>query len=279
MTVYRASLRSLVTALSAITLSVAGARCDQHQTAAPNAVSLADASVAVTPRRIAHDAGPPADRGTVRRVITFYRWQSTERGDETTDNQPIEHGTPKLHVILEVHRGPANEGWITVAGIPGAVSIPESRRMRPLGSQGEWHVPAGLHTEYSLEQFGGDVRGDEPIRVFLANAPEQRVDLALAATPVSVRLPVEGTLPATPSAAAGQYDAIVVFVIPMTNRRNGRYLVEAVDMLPEPGGFAANGVMTRIPTGPEIERYARWMRQRNGIGHTPPPVPMAPIDR
>ncbi|MEI8259182.1 MAG: hypothetical protein WCJ30_26230 [Deltaproteobacteria bacterium] len=269
---------SILGFLPAIAFSLPGLHCDRSESVATGATA-ADTGVAVTPRPVARDAGPPADRPVVRRVITFYRWQSTDPGNETTDNQPIEHGTPKLHLVLEIHRDPANEGWITVAGIPGAVSVPESRRMRPLASQGEWHVPAGVHTEYSLEQFGGDVRGDEPVRVFLANAPGQHVDLPIAASPQSTRLPENGTLRATPSAAAGQYDAIVVFVIPMTNRRNGRYLIEAVDMLPEPGGFAANGVMTRAPTDPEIERYARWMRARDGIGHSPPPIPMAPIDR
>ena len=138
-----------MTALAALAID-----CDQH----PNdtaAHAEADAAHVATPA-IARDAGPPADRTSVRRVMTFYRWQSTERGDESTDNQPIEHGTQLLHLVVDVHRDPSNQGWVTVAGIPGSVTIPENRRMRPLASQGDWHVPPGVHTEYSLEQFGGD---------------------------------------------------------------------------------------------------------------------------
>jgi hypothetical protein len=40
------------------------------------------------------DAGPPADRLAVRRVVTFYRWSSTEPGNESTHGESIEHGTP-----------------------------------------------------------------------------------------------------------------------------------------------------------------------------------------
>lgn len=266
------------TRFSIVALSLLAMRCSSRGTAVPG-TPRTDSAVNITPHSVARDAGPRADRGAVRRVVTFYRWQRTEPGNDTTENQAIEHGIPKLHLVVEVHRDPANEGWLTVAAIPGAVSIPENRRMRPLGSQGEWHVPAGVHTEYSLEQFGGELRTDEPVRVLLASDPGHRMDLPIAAIPAGARLPVDGTLRATPSAAAGQYDALVVFVIPMTNRHGGRYLVEAIDLLPEPGGFAANGVMSRAPTGPDLERYTRWMRDRNGIGHSAPPVPMTPIDR
>jgi hypothetical protein len=143
----------------------------------------------------------------------------------------------------------------------------------------DWHVPQDVHTEYSMEQFGGEFRGDEPLRVFLASAPNERIDVPVGTTPAPVRVPANARLAATSMAPVGQYDAILVFEAPMTNRRGGRFLLEAVDMLPQPGGFPANGVMTHAPTAAEIERYARWMRDRNGIGHSDPPIPLSPIDR
>ena len=268
-------MRSTSTTL-AIALAFASlAACDKS---ASTGNTAQEAPPRPTPPAVAvRDAGPPADRTIVRRVITFYRWQSTEPGGP--DGQGIEHGAAKLHLVLEMHRDPSNQGWVTVSGLAPTVNIPESARFRSSNGASEWHVPPGIHTEFSLEQFGGEMRGDEPVRVFLASAPGTRVDLPIAPTPAPLRLPATATLPATSQAATGQYDAIVVFVIPMSNRHGGRYLLEAVDMLAQPGGFPANGVMSHAPSASEIERYARWMRDRNGIGHSEPPIALAPIDR
>lgn len=232
-----------------------------------------------TPTAPSTDARPPADVITVRRVITLYQWNRTEPGNETTQHQSIEHGTPKLHLVVEVHRAPDNQGWITVGAIDGRVAIPENTRMRPLASTGTWHVPREGHTEFSLEQFGGELRSGEPIRVLLNSTPDTPVDLPVGPTPTMVKLPASGTLPATPRAAVGQYDAIVVFVVPVTSRRGGRYLLYALDLLPQPGGFAASGVMRHMPTSREIQRYLQWIRDPNGMARArKPPIPMHPID-
>lgn len=227
------------------------------------------------------DASAPADRVAARRVVTFYRWSSTEPGDERTRGESIEHGTPKLHLVFEAHRGPDDRGWITVAALPGSVSVPENTRMRPLiPPSSDWHVPRDGYTEYSLEQFGGEVRSDEPIQVFLASAPEERQTLVPSAEPTFLRLPRANTLPATSRAATGQYDAIVIVLVPVTNRRGGRYLIYALDMVAQPAGFAANGVMTRAPSVQEIGRYAAWMRDPNGMNRDRnPPISVHPIDR
>lgn len=182
--------------------------------------------------------------------------------------------------MFEAHRDPQNRGWITVGALGAGVAIPESVRMRPLSQTSEWHVPRDGHTEYSLEQFGGEIRADEPVQVLLASAPSERHPLRVGNAPEMVRLPASGTLPATTNAAVGEYDAIAVVLVPVATRRGGRYLIYALDLLPQPGGFAASGVMTRMPTSQDLERYAGWMRDPQGMGRgRPPPLPLTPIDR
>jgi hypothetical protein len=96
-----------------------------------------------------------------------------------------------------------------------------------------------------------------------------------------VRAPAGGgTLPSTPRAALGEYDAIVLVTVPVTNRHGDRYLVYALDLAAEPGGFAADGVMTHEPSAQELDRYTRWMRDPHGMALShDPPIAMSPIDR
>jgi hypothetical protein len=258
------------------------AACDRPSTESPStATTLEHTNGTAPPTRVRlPDAGPPADRPTVRRVVTLYHWNSTEPGNETTHGESIEHGTPKIHLVFEVHRDPTEQGWVQVGAIGGAISIPESVRMRPLASSGEWHVARGMYTEYSLEQFGGELRSEENIQVYLAASPAQKQTLTVGTTPTMVRLPATGTLPTTPRAASGQFDAIVIVVIPVNSRRGGRYLVYALDLLPEAAGFSANGVMTHAPSAGEIEQYVHWMRDPHGMGRDRnPPIAMQPIER
>ncbi len=258
--------------------------CDSPRSPATQGAGAAEstdsgsAAVAVVRPDTAQPMAP--DRMTARHVITFYRWVSTE-APTPTNPDPTEHGMPKLHFVVEVHRNPQGEGWVTLAALAGTTSIPENRRFQSTSPAGnEWHVPPGGITEYQVEQFGGDVRGNEPIRAFLASALNDRVTLPISATPQPIRLPATATWPVGPRSVLGQFDAIVVILVPVTGRRGGRYLVYALDMLAQPGGFSANGIMDHVPSTDEIMRYTRWMRDRNGMNRDRnPPIAMQPIDR
>jgi hypothetical protein len=242
------------------------------------------AEAPAVPATVAHptarDAGPSANRVSMRQVVTVYRWQSTEPGTAATGGQSIEHGSPLVHLVFEVHRDRQDRGWVQLGALAGGVAIPESTRMRPVSPTATWHVPSDVHNEFTLEQTGAQFRGDEPIRVFLAGAPVAPQDIVPGEIPTTVRVPQSDTLPANPRAAVGQYDAIVVAVIPVTNHHGGRYLVYALDLLPQFGGFPASGVMTRMPTAQDLDRYGRWMRDPNGMARDrTPPIAMMPIDR
>jgi hypothetical protein len=216
-----------------------------------------------------------------RHVVTFYRWRATEPGDDSTRGESIEHGIPRLHLLIEVHRDAEQKLYLKVAGLSGDVRIPQSARMRSdAPPSATFEIPRDGFTKYSLEQFGGEMRGGEPVRVLLSTRPGAREVLATGTTPSYLRLPAEGAIDGGSAPQIGQVDAVVIFVIPVVSRRGGRYLVHAVDMNAEPGGFAANGVMVRNPTDGELTRYVQWMRDRNGMGRDRnPPIALRPIDR
>ncbi len=248
--------------------------CDSPRApAAPPAPS--DARVSVR----APDPPPPADRTVTRTVLSFFHWLRTDPPAPGED-QGVDHGRVDLSLVVEVHKSPRNEGWITVGALASDVDVPEHRTLRAEGATSTWHLPSEGFNDPRKEPFGGEIRVDEPLRVYLASQPDRVVEVRPGSAPAMVRLPVEGALPASPRAAAGQFDAFVVAVIPMRNRRGGRYLLQVLDMNAQPGGFGQNGVMDHLPTRAEVDRYTAWMRDPRGMGlERRPPIAALPIDR
>ncbi len=248
--------------------------CDSPRApAAPPAPS--DARVSVR----APDPPPPADRTVTRTVLSFFHWLRTDPPAPGED-QGVDHGRVDLSLVVEVHKSPRNEGWITVGALASDVDVPEHRTLRAEGATSTWHLPSEGFNDPRKEPFGGEIRVDEPLRVYLASQPDRVVEVRPGSAPAMVRLPVEGALPANPRAAAGQFDAFVVAVIPMRNRRGGRYLLQVLDMNAQPGGFGQNGVMDHLPTRAEVDRYTAWMRDPRGMGlERRPPIAALPIDR
>jgi hypothetical protein len=266
-----------VRTLFALSLSLVAARCDKPSSR-EQAQSVTEQAPRPTP---VLDAQTPVARVLARHIVTFYRWRSTEPGNADTRGESIEHGIQKVHFVIEVHRDEAGKHALRVAGLSGDTTIPQQVRMRSEGpSSATFNVPREGFAKYSLENFGGELRNGEPIRVLLASAPSARETLSVTSSPSFTRLPTTGEITGGSAPQIGQVDAVVVFVVPVISRRGGRYLVHAIDMNAEPGGFAANGVLTHNPSDAEITRYVGWMRDRNGMGRDRnPPIAMHPIDR
>lgn len=244
----------------------------------PSAVDAAARDVPTV--RAPVDAGPAADRTLVRKAISFYRWLHTDPPTSGGDGQGIEHGTIHLTLLVEVHRNPRREGWIQIGALGAQIAVAQNPHLRAVGSTLTWSLPEDAHNDTRMEIFGGEVRTDEPVRAFLSTHPEQSVEITPANTPTMVRLPLQATLPPGAGASMGQYDTFVVVVIPMRNRAGRRYLVQALDMNAEPGGFSQNGVMAHPPSRTEVERFVHWMRDPQGAAlNRPPPIAMRPIDR
>jgi hypothetical protein len=225
------------------------------------------------------DPPPSPDRVATRTVLSFFHWTRTDPPAPGED-QGVDHGRVDLSLVVEVHKNPRNEAWITVGALAPNVDIPEHRTLRAEGSTATWHLPREGFNDARKEPFGGEIRGDEPVRVYLAAQPDHVVELRPANEPTAVRLPAEGTFAANARASAGQVDAFVVAVIPMRNRRGGRYLLQVLDMNAQPGGFGQNGVMDHLPTRAEVDRYTAWMRDPRGMGaERRPPIAALPIDR
>ncbi len=255
-------------------LSAALAGCDP-----PTAETRVTTDTGVARARVFPDAGIP-DRTVVRKTITYYHWLRTDPPVAGGDGQGTDHGRVSLTLVVEVHKNVRNEGWITVGALGPQVSIPEVVHFQSEGSTVMWHLPPDGHNDPRTEIFGGEIRSDEAIIAYFAEHSDSTVSIPAGAQPTPVRLPVSGNLAATPRASIGEFDAVVVCVIPVTNHRGGRYLVQLLDLLAEPGGFSANGVMNHIPTRSEIERYTRWLRAPAGPGRSlTPPIAIAPIDR
>lgn len=239
----------------------------------------ADAGAHATPRpQSPVDAGAPADRTLVRKTLSFYRWIRTDPPVSGGDGQGVDHGYIHMTLIVEVHRNPRREAWLSVGALGEQIAIVQNPHLRAEGSTLTWSLAEDAHNDPRMEIFGGELRRDEPVRAWLSTHNEQPVTLALGNTPTMVRLPATAMLP--PTATLGQYDTFLIVAIPMRNRRGGRYLVQVLDMNAEPGGFSQNGVMNHSPTHAEIERLTRWMRDPQGAARNrPPPIAMAPIDR
>jgi hypothetical protein len=256
--------------------------CDKSGvTAGPTST---DPTTAVVPPPIAvvRDSGAAAaDRVLARNVISFYRWRATEPGNDSTRGESIEHGIVKLHLIVESRKDAEGHNYVQCALLQGETSIPQSVRMRALNAgSSTYNVAREGFTKYSLENFGGELRANEPVQVALSTSPSARMTLTAASTPNWQRIPTTGEIAGGSAPQIGQVDAVLVFLIPVSSRRGGRVLIHALDMNAEPGGFAANGVMTRSPSDSEITRYVRWMRDRNGMGRDRnPPIAVHPIDR
>jgi hypothetical protein len=234
---------------------------------------------ATTPQR-PYDSGVPEARTLTRHIVTFYRHTATEIGNATTNGESIEHGVQHLHFVIEVVRDEQQKIALKVAALSGDTIVSQQVRMRHEGPRGgTFSVERNAYNKFTIENFGGSLRTAEPVRVLLATAPATRETLTLTSTPTFVRLPVTGSITGGSAPAIGQVDAVVVFIVPVNARRGGRYLIHAVDMNAEPGGFAANGIMTHIPTDTEITRYVQWMRDRNGMRRDRhPPIALRPID-
>ncbi len=217
----------------------------------------------------------PADRVVTRTLLSYYHWL---RSDAPLPGEPhgVEHARVDLTLVVEVHKGPTGEGWVTVGALGPNVDVPEHRYLRAEGATATWSVPAGGFNDPRKEPFGGEFRVDEPIRAYLAARPESAVTVTPGNAPDMQRLPPSGTLPITQRSGAGQYDAAVVVILPMRNRGGRRYLLQALDLAAQPAGFGQNGVMDRVPTRAEVDRYLTWMRDPRGRR---PPVAALPIDR
>ncbi|MDP3277720.1 MAG: hypothetical protein Q8Q09_21230 [Deltaproteobacteria bacterium] len=248
-------------------------RCEKLAVSGTNTVSLAPATGPVDAAVV--DSGPSV-RMLARGVSTFYRWQHTEQGDEA-----IEHGFSKLHLVVEVREDSQGQRAVFASAVHGDTSIPQQRRMRPVQpTSARWDVPRDGYTKYSMELFGGELRSGEGIRVLLAQSPGERHAVPVESGPNFVRLPPTGNIAGGINSNLGQIDAVVVFIIPVSSRRGGRYLIEAIDLNAEAGGFAANGVMNHNPSDAEIARYVHWMRDRQGMGRDRnPPIAMQPTER
>ncbi len=246
---------------------------------APRATSAPPAAPDTRAPTRAPDPPPPADRTVTRTVLSFFHWLRTDPPAPGED-QGVDHGRVDLSLVVEVHKSPRNEGWITVGALSPNVDIPEHRTLRAEGSTATWHLPAEGFNDPRKEPFGGEIRSDEPLRVYLSSQPDRVIEIRPGDAPAMVRLPTEGALPASARASAGQFDAFVVAVIPMRNRRGGRYLLQVLDMNAQPGGFGQNGVMDHLPTRAEVDRYTAWMRDPRGMGiERRPPIAALPIDR
>jgi hypothetical protein len=231
------------------------------------------------PRR-PYDSGVAEARTLARHIVTYYRHTSTEVGNATTNGDSIEHGVQHLHFVIEVARDEQQKITLKVAGLSGDTSVPQQARMRQEGPRGgTFTVERNAFNKFTIENFGGSLRTGEPVRALLASAPATRETIALTSTPTFVRMPATGEITGGSARAIGQVDAVVVFIVPVNARRGGRYLIHAIDMNAEPGGFAANGIMTHVPTDAEVTRYVQWMRDRNGMGRDRnPPIALRPID-
>lgn len=217
----------------------------------------------------------PADRVVTRTLLSYYHWL---RSDAPLPGEAhgVEHARVDLTLVVEVHKNPVGEGWVTVGALAPNVDVPEHPYLRAEGATVTWHVPSGGFNDPRKEPFGGEFRVDEPIRAYLAAQPDAAVTVTPANAPEAQRLPPSGTLPVTQRSGAGQYDAAVVVVLPMRNRGGRRYLLQTLDLSAQPGGFGQNGVMDHVPTRAEVDRYLVWMRDPRGRR---PPVAALPIDR
>jgi hypothetical protein len=259
---------------------LAVAACDKHSQNNSRATGSAETSEqAASPRR-PYDAGVAEARTLARHIVTYYRHTSTEVGNATTNGDSIEHGVQHLHFVIEVARDAQQKITLNVGGLSGDTNVPQQVRMRQEGPRGgTFSVERNAFNKFTIENFGGSLRAGEPVRALLASAPGAREIIALGATPTFVRMPATGEITGGSARAIGQVDAVVVFIVPVIARRGGRYLIHAIDMNAEPGGFAANGIMTHIPSDAEITRYVQWMRDRNGMGRDRnPPIALRPID-
>lgn len=261
---------------------LAVAACDKPQQ--PNGTgstgSATESEQGAAPRRAPYDSGVLLARTLARHIVTFYRHTSTEVGNATTNGDSIEHGMQHVHFVVEVLRDDQQKITLKVAGLSGDTTIAQQARMRPEGPRGAaFSVERDAFNKFTIENFAGSIRAGEPIRVMLGSAPATRETLALGGTPAYVRMPATGEITGGSARQIGQVDAVVVFVVPVVARRGGRYLIHAIDMNAEPGGFAANGIMTHAPSDAEITRYVQWMRDRNGMGRDRnPPIALRPID-
>jgi hypothetical protein len=225
------------------------------------------------------DAGNPDDRVVVRRTLTYYRWTRTDPA-RPGEALGIEHGTQHVTLVLEVHRDAQGGGWLQVGALGPQVAIPENAHLAPDGTSLQWRLPAEGHNDPRMEQFAGELRGDEPIRAYLWDRPESVLSVAPGPLPAFARLPASGLLPRREGMGQGRYDAALVWVLPVRTRRGGRYLLQVFDMLVEPGGFTAGGVLNHLPTRAEVDRFARWMRDPAGMNRgRPPPLALTPLDR
>ncbi len=252
--------------------------CDKPSTTTPSNV---ETTPTTNDTPVIRDSGMVAvDRVLARNVISFYRWRATEPGNDSTHGEGIENGIVKLHLVIESRKTSSGQNYLQVALLSGETSVPRSTRMRAMNAGSVvYDVPRDGYTKFSLENFGGELRA-EPIQLMLGSAPGQRMTLTAGTAPNWVRVPATGEITGGSAPQIGQVDAVLVFLIPVASRRGGRVLIHAVDMNAEPGGFAANGVMTRSPSDSEITRYVHWMRDRNGMGRDRnPPIAVHPIDR
>ena len=256
-------------------LALSHARCDRPR---ENPPAARDAG-AVT-RSVPVDVGVPDDRVVVRKSFTYYHWTRTDPQQAGSDEPGTEHGRLDLTLLFEVHRNPRNEGWLTVGALGANVGVHENARLVGDGLAAEWNISRDGFLDLGKDIFGGEMRQDEPVRAFLAAQPERTIEVTPGRTPAWVRLPAEGTLPATARASEGRYEAALVFVIPMRNRHGGRYLLQVFDLAARAGGFGQNGVMDHAPSIAEINRYIAWMHDPRGMSaNRPPPIAAMPIDR
>lgn len=259
----------------AVTLALTVTACD------PPAVPAQRATVdaARSPSQALTDGGR-GNRTVVRKTLTYYHWLVTDPPSATGDGQGLDHGCIALTLVVEVHKTPRGEGWVELGALGPQVFIPENLHLRGEGASVAWHLPAEGHNDPRTEILGGEIRTEEPIRAYLAAHPESTVDVTPGAAPSMVRLPVVGNLAVSPRASAGQFDAMLVVLVPVHTRRGGRYLLQVLDLLAEPGGFSANGVMAHAPSRAEMDRFTRWMRDPQGMNRDRnPPLAVTPIDR
>ena len=263
--------------LVVLSAALALAACDSPRNTSHGNAAAPDAARTV---RRPEDVPPPADRVTARSTVAYFHWIRSDAPVPGGDGQGTDHGRIDLTLVVEVHKNPANESWLTVGALAADVDIPEYAHLRAEPSRAQWHLPREGFNDPRKEPFGGEIRTDEPVRVYLASQPERVLETRPDTAPVMVRLPATGNLPASVRASAGQVDAFVVALIPMRNRRGGRYLLQVLDMNAQPGGFGQNGVLDHLPTRAEIDRYVAWMRDPNGMARERrPPIAALPIDR
>jgi hypothetical protein len=211
-----------------------------------------------------------------RTLLSYYHWLRSD-APLPGASQGVEHGRVDLTLVVEVHRNPQGEGWVTVGAVGPDVDLPEHPFLRAEGATATWRgTPGAAFTDPRKEPFGGRFRDDEPVRAWLAAAPDGVVNVPTGTNPAMQRLPVTGTLAPTPGSGAGQYNAALVVLLPMQHRGGRRYLFQVLDLSAQPGGFGQNGIIDHLPTRAEVERYLAWMRDPRGRR---PPVAAIPIDR